>query len=34
MDKIWNNYPELKQELTNVLDLMKKNVKCKDKKIE
>ena len=34
MDKIWNNYPELKRELTNVVDLMKKNVKCKDKKIE
>lgn len=34
MDKIWNNYPELKRELTLVLDLMKKNVKCKDKKIE
>ena len=34
MDKIWNNYPELKGELTLVLDLMKKNVKCKDKKIE
>lgn len=34
MDKIWNNYPELKGELILVLDLMKKNVKCKDKKIE
>ena len=34
MDNIWNNYPELKRELTLVLDLMKKNVKCKDKKIE
>lgn len=34
MDKIWNNYPELKKELTLVLDLMKNNAKCKDKKIE
>ena len=34
MDNIWNNYPELKRELTDVLDLMKKSVKCKDKKIE
>lgn len=34
MDNIWNNYPHLKEELILVLDLMKKNVKCKDKKIE
>ena len=34
MDNIWNNYPEIKQELDEVLSLMKKNVKCKDKKIE
>ena len=34
MDNIWNNYPEIKQELGEVLSLMKKNVKCKDKKIE
>ena len=34
MDNIWNNYPEIKQELTEVLNLMKNNVKCKDKKIE
>ena len=34
MDNIWNNYPEIKRELVGVLDLMKKNVKCKDKKIE
>ncbi|MGL6106668.1 polyprenyl synthetase family protein, partial [Romboutsia sp.] len=34
MDNIWNSYPELKEELTLVLNLMKKNVKCKDKKIE
>ncbi len=34
MDKIWNKYPELKQELVCVINLMKKNVKCKDKRIE
>ena len=34
MDNIWNSYPEIKQELIEVLTLMKKNVKCKDKKIE
>lgn len=34
MDNIWNNYPEIRQELIEVLNLMKKNVKCKDKKIE
>lgn len=34
MDKIWNDYPEIKQGLIEVIDLMKKNVKCKDKKIE
>lgn len=34
MDNIWNKYPDIKQELVGVLDLMKKNVKCKDKKIE
>ncbi len=34
MDNIWNNYPEIRQELIEVIDLMKKNVKCKDKKIE
>lgn len=34
MDNIWNNYPEIKRELVKVLNLMKKNVKCKDKKIE
>ncbi|GAA0750540.1 MULTISPECIES: polyprenyl synthetase family protein [Clostridium] len=34
MDKIWNKYPEIKQELVDVLNLMKSNVKCKDKKIE
>lgn len=34
MDNIWNNYPEIRQELIEVLNLMKKNVKCKDKNIE
>lgn len=34
MDKIWNKYPDIKQELVDVLNLMKSNVKCKDKKIE
>lgn len=34
MDNIWNKYPEIKNELNEVLSLMKKNVKCKDKKIE
>ncbi len=34
MDKIWNKYPDIKQELVDVLNLMKNNVKCKDKKIE
>lgn len=34
MDKIWDRYPELKRELIEVIKLMKKNVKCKDKKIE
>ncbi len=34
MDNVWNKYPEIKQELIEVLNLMKKNVKCKDKKIE
>jgi len=34
MDNIWNDYPEIRQELIEVINLMKKNVKCKDKKIE
>ncbi|MBE6054333.1 MAG: polyprenyl synthetase family protein [Clostridium sartagoforme] len=34
MDSIWDSYPEIKEELIEVLNLMKKNVKCKDKKIE
>lgn len=34
MNKIWNNYPEIKEELKEVVSLMKKYTKCKDKKIE
>ncbi|MGL5378690.1 polyprenyl synthetase family protein [Clostridium sp.] len=34
MDKIWDNYPQLKKELLDVIKVMKNNVKCKDKKIE
>lgn len=34
MNKIWNNYPEIKNELKEVVALMKKYTKCKDKKIE
>ncbi|GAB6169189.1 polyprenyl synthetase family protein [Clostridium carnis] len=34
MDKIWNKYPNLKGELIEVINLMKSNVRCKDKKIQ
>ncbi|MBS4804553.1 MAG: polyprenyl synthetase family protein [Clostridium sp.] len=34
MNNIWSKYPELNKELNEVLSLMRKNVKCKDKKIE
>lgn len=34
MNKIWSKYPDIKKELTEVVNLMKKNIKCKDKKIE
>ena len=34
MNKIWNNYPEIQEELKEVVSLMKKYTKCKDKKIE
>ncbi|QGU93960.1 polyprenyl synthetase family protein [Clostridium bovifaecis] len=34
MDKIWDNYKDVKSELDAVISLMEKNVKCKDKKIE
>ena len=34
MNNIWSKYPELNKELNEVLSLMRKSVKCKDKKIE
>ncbi|KYH29579.1 MULTISPECIES: polyprenyl synthetase family protein [Clostridium] len=34
MDKIWDNYKDIKDELNNVISFMEKSVKCKDKKIE
>lgn len=34
MKDIWSKYPELNKELNDVLSLMRKSVKCKDKKIE
>lgn len=34
MDKIWDNYKDVKIELDAVISLMENNVKCKDKKIE
>lgn len=34
MHAIWNNYPDIKKELTNVVTLMDKNAYCKDKVIE
>ncbi|MFU0825646.1 polyprenyl synthetase family protein [Clostridium sp.] len=34
MDKIWDNYKDIKDELNNVISFMEKNTKCKDKKIE
>ncbi|WP_300382563.1 polyprenyl synthetase family protein [Clostridium sp.] len=34
MNRVWNKYPEVKKELKEVVNLMKKNIKCKDKKIE
>ena len=34
MNNIWSNYPEINKELNEVLSLMRKNVRCKDKKIE
>lgn len=34
MDKIWNQYEEIKTELTSVISIMEKNTKCKNKKIE
>jgi heptaprenyl diphosphate synthase len=34
MDKIWDKYDDMKNELNAVISLMEKNTKCKDKKIE
>ncbi|WP_446899708.1 polyprenyl synthetase family protein [Clostridium sp. LBM24168] len=34
MDKIWDNYKIIKNELESVTEFMEKNAKCKDKKIE
>lgn len=34
MNKIWDKYPEIKNELKSVVSLIKKQAKCKDKKIE
>ncbi|MBM7870848.1 heptaprenyl diphosphate synthase [Clostridium pascui] len=34
MDKIWNEYEEIKTELASVISIMEKNTKCKNKKIE
>jgi len=31
---MWDKYPELKEDLEGVLQLMDKNIKCKDKRIE
>lgn len=34
MDKIWDKYEDIRDELKAVVSLMEKNTKCKDKKIE
>ncbi|WP_097026434.1 polyprenyl synthetase family protein [Clostridium peptidivorans] len=34
MDKIWNDYEEIKTELISVISIMEKSTKCKNKKIE
>jgi len=34
MDKIWDQYKEIKAELSSVISIMEKNTKCKNKKIE
>lgn len=31
MDKFWNEYPVIKNDLNSIVDIMKKNTKCKDK---
>ena len=34
MDKFWNEYPVIKNDLEEVNEIMKKNIKCKEKLIE
>lgn len=34
MDKFWNGYPVIKNDLEEVINIMKKNIKCKDKLVE
>lgn len=34
VNRIWDAYPDIKKDLGLVKDLMEKNIKCKDKKIE
>lgn len=34
MDSIWNRYNDIREELQEVITVMKNNTKCKDKKIE
>lgn len=34
MDKMWLQYPELKTEIEAVQNIMKKNIRCRDKRIE
>lgn len=34
MDSFWNQYPIIKNDLTTVTDIMKKNLKCRDKFIQ
>ena len=34
MNKFWNEYPEIQEELESVVNLIEKNAKCKDKVIE
>ena len=31
MDKFWNEYPVIRDDLNSIVDIMKKNTKCKDK---
>ena len=34
MDKMWLQYPELRIEIEAVQNIMKKNIRCRDKRIE